>query len=147
MITGGAGSGKSTLAAERIKAAAEAGKSVLACIPEQFSFEYDRTMYGKLGAALYNSIETAGFLRIANDIFIKYGGSSGKSADDLTKTVLMHRTIMRLSAEKAFVCFGRQAGTKTFAKLLFFTAASAARKISLSPSFRPHSASADVYSE
>lgn len=116
MITGGAGSGKSTLAAERIKAAAEAGKSVLACIPEQFSFEYDRTMYGKLGAALYNSIETAGFLRIANDIFIKYGGSSGKSADDLTKTVLMHRTIMRLSAEKAFVCFGRQAGTKTFAE-------------------------------
>ena len=116
MITGGAGSGKSTLAAERIKAAAEAGKTVLACIPEQFSFEYDRTMYGKLGAALYNSIETAGFLRIANDIFIKYGGSSGKSADDLTKTVLMHRTIMRLSAEKAFVCFGRQAGTKTFAE-------------------------------
>jgi len=116
MITGGAGSGKSTLAAERIKAAAEAGKSVLACIPEQFSFEYDRAMYKKLGAVLYNSIETAGFLRIANDIFIKYGGNSGKNADDLTKTVLMHRTIMRLSAENAFVCFGRQAGTKTFAE-------------------------------
>ena len=116
MITGGAGSGKSTLAAERIKAAAEAGRSVLACIPEQFSFEYDRAMYDKLGAVLYNSIETAGFLRIANDIFIKYGGSGGKNADDLTKTVLMHRTIMRLSAENAFVCFGRQAGTRTFAE-------------------------------
>ncbi len=116
IITGGAGSGKSALMSERIKKAAEDGSRVIACIPEQFSFEYDRMMYERLGIKLYNYIEAAGFSRIAADIFAKFGGSGGRSADDLTRTIIMHRTISRLKNEGALSCYSRQAGSPAFAE-------------------------------
>ncbi len=116
IITGGAGSGKSTLMSEKIRLAAESGRSVIACIPEQFSFEYDRMMYERLGIKLYNSIEAAGFSRIAADIFAKFGGSGGRSADDLTRTIIIHCTISRLKNEGALSCYSRQAGSPAFAE-------------------------------
>ena len=116
IITGGAGCGKSALMSDKIKQAAEKGSTVIACIPEQFSFEYDKMMYERLGIKLYNFIEAAGFSRIAADIFAEFGGISGRSADDLTRTIIMHRAISRLRSEGALSCYSRQAGSPAFAE-------------------------------
>lgn len=116
IITGGAGSGKSALMSDKIGQAAKNGSTVIACIPEQFSFEYDKMMYERLGIKLYNSIEAAGFSRIAADIFAEFGGTGGRSADDLTRTIIMHRTVSRLKTEGALTCYSRQAGSPAFAE-------------------------------
>ena len=77
VIAGGAGSGKSTYLINMIKSETENGKSPLVIIPDQFSFEYDRKLYLTLGAELYNMVSTISFSRLAEDIFIKFGGRSG----------------------------------------------------------------------
>ena len=44
LILGGAGCGKSYEMMNRIETAVKSGKDVLVIIPDQFSFEFDRTL-------------------------------------------------------------------------------------------------------
>lgn len=98
LINGGTNSDREDVFVRRIKDAAEQGKDVLVIVPDQFSFEYDRTLYDYLGAKLFNGIKTAGFNRLAQMISDKYGESAGENADENAKTILMYKAVSRFSA-------------------------------------------------
>ncbi len=114
LILGGAGCGKSYEMMNRIENAVKDGKNVHVIIPEQFSFEFDRTLYERLDSVLFNRIEVLSFTRTAKDIFIRYGGLKGRYADDTVKNVMMFRTLAELSERGELCYYGKQAKSPAF---------------------------------
>ncbi|MCL2053543.1 MAG: PD-(D/E)XK nuclease family protein [Oscillospiraceae bacterium] len=113
IITGGAGTGKSSLLMERIdKRAFENGAIVI--IPDQFSFEYDRMLYKRLGAERFNAVKVLSFSRLAADIFIQCGGRKGRYADDTVKAVLMYYALLKVTESKSLNFYGKQARKPRF---------------------------------
>lgn len=97
IITGGENSGREKMFSDRIRSAAENGGDVLVIVPDQFSFEYEKKLYGIMGAQLFNKISTAGFNRLSEKIAEQYGGFSRENANDNAKMILMYRAVRRLS--------------------------------------------------
>lgn len=114
LILGGAGSGKSYEMTNRIETAVKSGKDVLVIIPDQFSAEFDRSLYERLGMVLFNRVNILSFSRTANDIFIKHGGLKGRYADDVVKNVMMFRTLTELSEREGLCFYNRQAKSPAF---------------------------------
>ena len=65
IISGGAGCGKTYEMMSRIEAAVKADKDVLVIIPDQFSFEFDRALYERIGMTLFNRVNVLSFARTA----------------------------------------------------------------------------------
>ena len=61
IISGGAGTGKTFEMMNRIEAAVKNNKDVLVIIPDQFSFEFDKDLYERLGAVLFNRVNVLSF--------------------------------------------------------------------------------------
>lgn len=116
LILGGAGCGKSYEMVNRIETAVLNGKDVIVIIPDQFSFEFDRTLYGRLGAELFNRINVLSFARTAREIFIRHGGLKGRYADDTVKKVMMYRALAEISERDGLLFYGRQAKSPSFAE-------------------------------
>lgn len=114
LITGGAGCGKTYEMMNRIEAAVKAGKDVLVIIPDQFSFEFDRALYERLGMMLFNKVNVLSFSRTAKDIFITHGGLKGRYADDIVKNVLMFRTLNEITSREGLCFYNRQAKSPAF---------------------------------
>ncbi len=113
-ILGEAGSGKSSVVIERIKKHAESGRRIFVIVPEQFSFEYERKMYQKLGSVVSNSINVLSFTRLARLVFDTFGSRSGEYADDSTKAVLMYLALKEIRKNRSLMFFGRQAESRSF---------------------------------
>ncbi|MBR1563477.1 MAG: ATP-dependent nuclease subunit B, partial [Ruminococcus sp.] len=95
-ICGGTYSKREEVFLEMVKTAAQSNKNVICIIPDQYSFEFDRTLYKAVGVKLFNRIRTIGFNRLSEILATKYGGSV-QSCDDHIKTILMFRAIKALS--------------------------------------------------
>lgn len=116
LILGGAGCGKSYEMVNRIETAVMNGKDVLVIIPDQFSFEFDRTLYERLGAELFNRVDVLSFARTAREIFIRRGGLKGRYADDTVKKVMMYRALAEISERDGLLFYGRHAKSPSFAE-------------------------------
>ena len=114
IIAGGAGCGKTYEMMSRIEAAVKADKDVLVIIPDQFSFEFDRALYERIGMTLFNRINVLSFARTAKDIFIRHGGLKGRYADDIVKNIMMFRTLKSLSEREGLCFYNRQAKSAMF---------------------------------
>lgn len=107
IVIGGAGTGKSTYIMEQIEKSVLQGEHVITLIPEQFSYEFDQKLYGKLGAVLFNQLETHSFKSMARALFQRYGTvEDGRTyADELTKTALLYQALRELTTEKHMLRF------------------------------------------
>lgn len=106
-IIGGAGCGKSHMITELIKKAATDKRDVLALVPEQYSYEFDRNLYDRIGPKDFNSIETHSFTSLARDIFRRFGGSdSGSYMDELMQNALVLKALDMAKGQLEF--FGKQ---------------------------------------
>lgn len=106
-IIGGAGCGKSHMLMEHIRKAAEDGRDVLALVPEQFSYEFDRKLYDRIGPKAFNSIETHSFTSLARDIFRRFGGGEdGSYMDELMQNGLVFKAMAMSKGQLGF--FGKQ---------------------------------------
>ena len=114
IIAGGAGCGKTYEMMSRIEAAVKADKDVLVIIPDQFSFEFDRALYERIGMTLFNRVEVLSFARCAKEIFIRHGGLKGRYADDTVKNIMMFRTLKSLSEREGLCFYNRQAKSPMF---------------------------------
>ena len=74
-ITGAAGSGKSTEMIGKIDLCADENKDICIIVPEQFSYEFDKNLYKKIGAQKFNSLLSLSFTGLARHIFQNYGDS------------------------------------------------------------------------
>lgn len=114
IIAGGAGCGKTYEMMSRIEEAVKADKDILVIIPDQFSFEFDRALYERIGMVLFNRVNVLSFARTAKDIFIKHGGLKGRYADETVKNILMFRTLKNLLEREGLCFYNRQAKSPMF---------------------------------
>lgn len=94
-IIGQAGSGKTTLMLERIAEASAEGKKQYILVPEQYSYEFDKTLYYRIGAGKFNDIYSLSFTSLARQLFQQYGDPNRNSeyADELTRMILIYQAV------------------------------------------------------
>lgn len=92
ILYGGTGTGKSYDMMEMIGKKASEGKNVIAIVPDQFTFEYEKMLYDHLGCALFNrgNAEVLSFSRLTADILRRSGDTGRDSADPSAKTALLY---------------------------------------------------------
>ena len=69
---------KLNIYSHEIKRLLDENKSVLAIVPDQFSFEYDKILYQTLGARDFNRVSVLSFKKISEDL-IQAHGTYGKT--------------------------------------------------------------------
>ena len=100
-INGGVNSDREKLMFDSICESVSSGRQVIVIIPDQFSFEYDKKLYNRLGAVRFNKITTAGFNRLAELLSKQYGNSgSSDLADENAKIVFMYKAVKTLRKSK-----------------------------------------------
>lgn len=100
VICGPVNSRRDVIFREKIVDAADQGAPILVIVPDQYSFESDKKLYGVLGAKRFNNLETAGFNRLAELIMRAHGKAGKRSAAENAKIIMMYKAIMRLRDEK-----------------------------------------------
>lgn len=99
-ILGGSKSGKTTLIKEKmIDICKKNNGKVMLIVPEQFTFEAEKTLFKSLGSELFKSVKVISFTRIANETFKLYGEFAGKYCDECAKTVIMDMAIKQVYDE------------------------------------------------
>ncbi len=114
IITGGIRTEKSDRIFESIYESVKGEKPVLVLIPDQFSFEYDKLLYKKIGAKLFNNVRVFSFNRLAEEILKEFGSESGEYADDNAKQIMMFLAIKKLKADRAAKYYKKQLDKPSF---------------------------------
>lgn len=107
LITGTSSPERDRVFCECVREAAEQGGRVFAVVPDQYSFESDKKLYSALGAKAYNSIEAAGFNRLAELIGKSFGRRELRTAADNSKLIVMYKAVQRFKAEKTALYYKR----------------------------------------
>ncbi len=116
IIIGQAGSGKTTLMFERI-ASGKAEQYII--VPEQYSYEFDKTLYEYLGAERFNKLFSLSFTSLARQLFQIYGdpGRKGEYADEMSRMILIYMAIDKArSSPDSLKCFSRRSSHSGFAE-------------------------------
>lgn len=106
-VTGAAHSGRDGIFCGMIDKACDNGENVLVIVPDQFSFEYDKKLYGILGAKKFNRIKTAGFNRLAELVSRQYGGGSKENANENAKIITMYKAVRKLKETRDVRFYGK----------------------------------------
>lgn len=102
-VLGCAGSGKTTHLHSEIERQAQAASGrIILFVPEQFTYETEKTLFNKLGAKLFSRVMVTSFTRFAGEVFKRYGGVSGSYVSDAARIVLMELTVETLASDLQF---------------------------------------------
>ncbi len=115
IIAGRSGSGKTYEVFQRI-CDSENTKNIILIVPEQSSFQSERTLLNMLGAKKAARIKVYSFKRLCNIVSETYGGRTGKRAGDGDKAVLMSMAIHRIADR--LVLYGSRTGKNDFVELM-----------------------------
>ena len=98
-VFGRAATGKSTLLQNMISQCVEAGKQVVMLVPEQFSFETEKSILQLLGDRRAMSVSVMSFSRLCDEVEHQLGGICAEQLTDASKHILLSRSL-RDCAEK-----------------------------------------------
>lgn len=119
LILGRSGSGKTHFAIETAGSAAKSGKKVVIIVPEQFTFETERTLVRKFGPQSCLNIEALSFSRLPHRIMSECGGLACRYIDDCGRYVIMKLALKQVS--DMLKVYSRQAAGTAFAKTMVDT--------------------------
>ena len=98
LLLGRSGSGKSQAVFDRLQALVEQGHDkVFLLVPEQYSFESERTLQTRLGTQGAAHVQLISFTRLADKVFRELGGMAGEQLDDGMRALLMSRALEQVS--------------------------------------------------
>ena len=97
LILGRMGSGKTTFIYNKIKECVGQGEGVVFLVPEQYSFNAEKTMLELLGAQGADSVEVLSFSFLAQKLLKKYGVNSKNAIDDSTRALMMSLALESVS--------------------------------------------------
>lgn len=107
LITGVAGSGRFKKMVELIKSQLDAGNGKVALIiPEQFSFETEKSILYSLGAKKANSVKVLSFSRLCQAVYKKAGSVSGERLSRTGRLILISEAIKETETENLFLRSG-----------------------------------------
>ena len=94
LLIGPSGSGKSRYVLDRLAAlAATQQENILWLVPEQHSFESERTLLQQLGPVAAARVQVLSFSRLADMVFREVGGMAGERLDEGVRALLMSRAL------------------------------------------------------
>lgn len=129
VIYGDFGTGKTTLMLEKMKALAERGERSLFIVPEQFSFDTERTVYFTVGARFSSNVKVTGFSKLSREILTKFH-KARPAADDAVKLITMWKAVEK--CRPSFLRMNREKNSAGFCSLMLKTVA-AFRNSGISP--------------
>lgn len=119
-IFGRAFSGKTTEVLNRIKREIESGnKNVLLLVPEQASFDYEKSLLHILGEGDFTSVPVLSFTRLFDEVGRLCGGICGKRLSDCDRTILMNRAVR--TSKNELELFGKYASNIGFTESIINT--------------------------
>ncbi len=121
------GTGKTAAMYSKIKALAEKKEKCLLFVPEQFSFDTERTAYFKVGAGNLQFVKVTGFSKLSREI-LKEFHLAKPVADDAVKLITMWKSIEQVK-DRLLCC---KSNTSGFCRLMLKTVA-AFRNAGVSP--------------
>ncbi len=78
------------------------GRKAIVIVPDQFEFETEKAIYRAFAAEgrteLFSAVSVRTFEKLADEIISKYAGEK-KPADDITKNILMYRSVSEIKDE------------------------------------------------
>ncbi|HHW45903.1 MAG TPA: hypothetical protein GXX17_03210 [Clostridiales bacterium] len=98
-IFGRASSGKTTTIINRICDEVNKQKQVILLVPEQFTFESEKTLLKYLGYSVSDLVEVLSFSRLVDRIGRDIGGIAGKRLDDSGRFIIMGRAINSIKSQ------------------------------------------------
>lgn len=109
LLLGRSGTGKTRRVLEELThlARQEDDRPLVLLVPEQFSFESERTLLEALGPRQAGRIRVLSFTRLAETVFREIGGLAGRQMDDATRALLMSQALEQVSDK--LVLYQRQA--------------------------------------
>lgn len=113
-LIGESGSGKTTLMFERIK---NTSGECCVIVPEQYSYEFDKTLYFYIGADRFNELISTTFTGLSRYIFQLFGepGRNGEYADEFAQLIMMHQALGKVrSMPEALTYFKTRSRQKEF---------------------------------
>ena len=101
LVLGRSGSGKTQWIYERLSALVdeEEDRPLLCVVPEQFSFETERSLLEALGPHRAARIQVLSFTRMAETVFRTTGGFAGRKLDDSSRMLLISRALEMTSEQ------------------------------------------------
>ncbi len=116
LVTGPVHSGKSRYLLERAREVLRRGKPVWYVVPEQLSYETERTFLENWGVADANKIHIATFTKLYDAVFNASGGKRAPIIDDAAKLLMIMTVIRRNASELKY--YGRFSKSPAFADAL-----------------------------
>ena len=102
LLIGRSGSGKTHTIVERLNTLATQGQEpILWLVPEQHSFESERTLLERLGPVQAARVQVLSFSRLADMVFREVGGLAEETLDEGTRGLLMSRALEQVAAVAA----------------------------------------------
>ncbi len=118
-IYGRAATGKTYTVLERIKTDIENGKSVVLLVPEQFTFESERTLLHTLGDKSSTNVSVLSFTRLYDEVCRKVGGRVADLITEFDRVLLIYRALSAVSDNLKL--WGRYKNSPKFAETLAAT--------------------------
>ena len=76
------------------------GGSVIAVVPDQFSFDFDKALYQELGAKDFNRVTVLSFRRLSESLIERFGTREGTLISQNERKVIIWLALRRVRAEK-----------------------------------------------
>ncbi|MBO5725970.1 MAG: PD-(D/E)XK nuclease family protein, partial [Clostridia bacterium] len=111
--------GKTYTVFERIKNDVQMGKDVVLLVPEQFTFESERTLLHTLGDRSSTNVSVLSFTRLYDEVCRKVGGRVADVVTDFDRILLIYRAINSVSDNLKL--WARYKNSPRFAKTLSST--------------------------
>ena len=119
-ILGKPSSGKTYTVLEKIKYLSQNGKKCVLIVPEQFTFESERSVLETLGDKAVLNTEVLSFTRLCDEVGRNTGGIAGRVLNDYDKAVFMKRALAL--AEDGLKIWQRYTNSLSFSKTMLDTA-------------------------
>ena len=101
LVIGCSGSGKSEYVLEQLDSlTADSGRPIILLVPEQASFEHERSLLCRLGGERAARVQVLGFSRLADTVFREVGGFAEQNLDEASRALLMSRALEQVAAAK-----------------------------------------------
>lgn len=118
-VIGAAGSGKSTEMIRIIDALSDTNAQICIIVPEQFSYEFDKNLYKKIGARKFNNLFSLSFTGLARQLFQLYGDDKrcGEYADETARMIMVYQALLSIQGNPdSKRVFNKQMGSAGFAE-------------------------------
>lgn len=102
------------ICAQGMRRQLEQGKKVMAIVPDQFSFAFDKFLYSQLGARAFNDVEILSFKRLSESLVNRFGTREGALISQSDRMILIWLALRKTKQKSALRLLNRSLDKPAF---------------------------------